>query len=83
LPYQLLNERSVKFTFTVQPGERQSRQAWFIIDNNVTDFYIDLSFKQNGANFLVRSRPGGLETVSYQKDDADMNFTVRTFAPPP
>jgi hypothetical protein len=83
LPYQLLNERTIKFTFTLQPGERQSRQAWFIIDNNVADFYVNLSFQQNDASFLVRSSPGGVETISYQKDTADKNFTMRTFAPPP
>lgn len=83
LPYQLLNERTVMFTFTLKPGEQQNRTAWFIIDDNVTDFYLYLSFQQNNGNFLVRASPGGVDTVSYQKDVADENFTMRTFAPPP
>ena len=83
LPYNLVDSRMVKFTFTLQPGETQSRQVWFIIDNNVTDFYIGLSFQQNGGNFLVRSGPGGVDSVSYQKDTADVNFTMRMVFPPP
>ncbi len=83
LPYQLVDDRTVKFTFTLQPGETQNRTMWFIIDNNVTDFYIDLSFRQNNGNLLVRSESGGVNNVSYQKDVADANFTMRTFLPPP
>ena len=83
LPYQFIDNRTAKFTFTLQPGEIQSRQAWFIIDDDVSDFYVSLSFQQNGANFLVRSSSGGVNSVSYQKDFADSNFTMRTFAPPP
>ena len=83
LPYTQIDDRTVKFTFTLQPGEAQNRQTWFIIDNNVSDFYISLSFQQNDGNFLVRSGPGGVDSVSYQKDTADVNFTLRTFAPPP
>ncbi len=83
LPYQLVDDRTVKFTFTLQPGETQNRTMWFIIDNNVTDFYIDLSFRQNNGNLLVRSESGGVNNVSYQKDLADANFTMRTFLPPP
>ena len=83
LPYQLIDNRTVRFTFTLKSGETQSRQMWFIIDNNVSDFYIYLSFKQNGANFLVRSSSGGVDSVSYQKDINDGNFTMRVFAPPP
>ena len=83
LPYQLVNNQTVKFTFTLQPDENQSRQAWFIIDNNISDFYIYLSFEQNDGNFLVKSAPGGVDSVSYQKDVADANFTMRTFYPPP
>jgi hypothetical protein len=79
----LLSERTVKFTFTLEAGELQSRQAWLIIDNDVTDFYIRVSFHQNDASFLVRSSPGGVETTSHQKDAADENFTMRTVAPPP
>ena len=83
LPYQFIDNRTVKFTFTLQPSEMQNRQAWFIIDENVTDFYVNLSFQQNGANFFVRSGSGGVTSVSYQKDLADSNFTMRTFLPPP
>ncbi len=85
LPYVLIDDRTAKFTFTLQPGETENRTAWFIIDNdgNVTDFYIYLSFQQNDGNFLVRSNSGGVDTASYQKDVTDQNFTMRTFAPPP
>jgi hypothetical protein len=83
LPYQLIDDRTVKFTFTLQPGERQSKQSWFIIDNNVTDFYIYLSFSQNDGNFFVRGNSGGVDSVSYQKDANDSNFTMRVFMPPP
>jgi len=82
-PYELVDDRTAKFTFTLQPGERQSRQMWFIIDGNVSDFYIYLALQQNDGNFLVRSSSGGVSTVSYQRDNADSNFTMRTFAPPP
>jgi len=83
LPYNLIDSRTVKFTFTLSPGETQSRQVWFIIDGNVTDFYISLSFQQNGGNFFVRSGSGGVDSVSYQKDTSDVNFTMRTVCPPP
>jgi hypothetical protein len=83
LPYQVIDNRTVKFTFTLQPGERQSRQSWFIIDNNVTDFYIYLSFGQNDGNFFVRSSSGGVDSVSYQEDANDNNFTMRVYMPPP
>ncbi len=85
LPYTLIDDRTAKFTFTLQPGDTENRTAWFIIDNygNVTDFYIYLSFQQNDGNFLVRSSSGGVDTASYQKDVTDQNFTMRTFAPPP
>lgn len=83
LPYQLVNDRTIKFTFTLQPGEKQTREMWFIIDGNVTDFCIYLSFQQNAGNFLVRSSPGGVDTVSYQKDAEDSNFTTRSYFPPP
>jgi hypothetical protein len=83
LPYNLVDNQTVKFTFTLQPGETQSREAWFIIDNNVSDFYISLAFQQNDGNFLVKSGPGGVDSVSYQKDVADVNFTMRTVSPPP
>jgi hypothetical protein len=82
-PYQLIDSQTVKFAFTLQPGEKKSRQMWFIIDGSVSDFYIYLSFQQNDGNFLIRSSPGGVNTVSYQKDVADSNFTMSTFAPPP
>lgn len=83
LPYNLVDSQTVKFTFTLRPGETQSRQAWFIIDNNVSDFYLSLSFQQNDGNFLVKSGPGGVDSVSYQKDVADVNFTMRLVSPPP
>jgi hypothetical protein len=83
LPYNLVDSQTVKFTFTLRPGENQSRQAWFIIDNNVSDFYLSLSFQQNDGNFLVKSGSGGVDSVSYQKDVADMNFTMRLVSPPP
>jgi hypothetical protein len=83
LPYQLINDYTVKFTFTLQPGEKQSRQAWFIIDQNVSDFYLYLSFEQNNGNFLVKSGSGGVNSISYQKDTGDANYTIRTVAPPP
>jgi hypothetical protein len=82
LPYQLIDSQTAKFTFTLQSGEQQNRQLWYIINGNVTDFYITLSFQQNGGNFFVKSSQGGVDSVSYQKD-ASGNFTIRTFAPPP
>ena len=83
LPYQLVDNQTAKFTFALQPGEKQSRQAWFIINDNVSDFYIALSFQQNDGNFLVKSGPGGVDFVSYQRDVADRNFTKRIYFPPP
>jgi hypothetical protein len=83
LPYQLHDSQTIKFTFTLHPGEQQSRQMWFIINQNVTDFYINLSFHQNDGNFLVRSSSGGVDSVSYQKDVNGGNFTMRVFMPPP
>jgi hypothetical protein len=83
LPYNLVDSGTVKFTFTLNPGETQSREVWFIIDNNVTDFYISLSFQQSGGNFFVRSGSGGVDSVSYQKDTSDANFTMRLVSPPP
>lgn len=83
LPYNFVDDQTVKFTFTLQPGETQNRTAWFVIDDNVSDFYVDLSFAQNDGNIFVRSASGGVDSVSYQKDVADSNFTLRTFAPPP
>jgi hypothetical protein len=67
LPYQLIDNQTIKFTFTLQPGEIQSKEAWFIIDGDVSDFYVNLSFQQNGANFLVKSSSRGVDSVSYQK----------------
>ena len=83
LPYQLLDNQTAKFTFTIQPDTQQSHQVWFTIDANATDFYISLSFQQNGANFFVKQGPGGVDFVSYQKDADDSNFTLRRFVPPP
>ena len=83
LPYQLLDSKTAKFTFTLRADEKQSRDVWFVINDNVTDFYINLSFQQNDGNFFVRSSPGGVDSVSYQKDSNDGNFTMRQVVPPP
>ncbi len=81
-PYQMINDQTAKFSFTLGPGEKQSRQAWFIIDQNVTDFYIYLTFQTDTA-LLVKSEPGGVTQISYQKDPADTNFTKRIATTPP
>jgi uncharacterized membrane protein len=83
LPYQLIDNQTAKFTFVLQPGEKQSREVWFIINENVSDFYINLSFQLKDGNFFVKSSPGGVDSASYQKDSNDGNFTLRTFVPPP
>jgi len=83
LPFQVVDNQTVEFTFTLQPGEKQSRQAEFIVDQNISDFYVNLSFQQNDGNLLVKTGFGGVSSVSYQKDVTDYNFTMRTFYPPP
>ena len=65
-PYTLVNDQTAKFSFTLGPGERQSRQAWYIIDQNVSDFYLDLTFQTSSSGF-IKSDPGGVTQVSYQK----------------
>jgi hypothetical protein len=89
-PYTLLGSEKAMFTYTLQPGETQSKEVYFNIDGNATDFYLYLSFEQSGGNFLVRAEPGGVtstsyqrETAGYQKDAATDNFMQRTYAPPP
>ncbi len=75
-PYTLVNDQTAKFSFTLGPGERQSRQAWYIIDQNVSDFYLDLTFQTSSSGF-IKSDPGGVTQVSYQKGPTDTNFTKR------
>jgi hypothetical protein len=82
-PFQSIDNQTVKFTFTLQPGEKLNRQVWFNIDSTISDFYAYLSFQQNDDNFLVKSVSNGVNSVSYQKDVVDENFTMRTFYPPP
>ncbi len=82
-PYELLDNRTALFTYTLQPGENHSTQVYFTIDSDATDFYVDLSFQQNGINFLIRSDRGGVSEVSYQKDEATGNFNERMYLPPP
>jgi hypothetical protein len=80
-PYTKVDDQTVKFTFTLQPGEQQNRTAWFIINQNVTDFGVSISFQPSGI--LMHGEPGGVDYVSYQKDEASGNFTLHTFVPPP
>ncbi len=83
LPYQLIDQRTVKYTFTLQPGQAQITRSWFIIDQNVTDFYINLEYQQTAGNFLIKSGSAGVTSTSYQQDPATGNFTMRLQLPPP
>ncbi len=83
LPYQLIDQRTVKYTFTLQPGQAQITRSWFIIDQNVNDFYINLAYQQAPGNLLIKEGPAGVTSTSYQKDPATGNFTMRLQLPPP
>jgi hypothetical protein len=81
-PYQQLDSQTIKYTYTLARGQQQNTIVYFVIDKNVTDFYISLSFQQHGSDFLLKSSPGGVDSVSYQKDSTG-NFEMRRFIPPP
>jgi hypothetical protein len=82
-PYTQLDSRSAQFTYTLQPGERQTTPVYFTINNGASDFYIDLHFQQSGLNFFVKAERGGVDSTSFQRDAATGNFTERVYAPPP
>ena len=81
-PYQQINNRTAQFTFIVQPGEKQNARAYFIINSNISDFYIDLS-AENGGNFLVKYNSNGVNYVSYHKFSDEGSYLQQTAAPPP
>lgn len=81
-PFQQIDNQTVRFTYTLAPGQQQSTQVHFTINDNTIDFYVFLSFQQSGSNFFVKSKSAGVTSVSYQKDSAG-NFEMRQFLPPP
>ncbi len=82
-PYELIDNRTAVFTYTLQSEETQSSLVHFTIDSNVTDFYVSLAFQQNGINFFVKSDRGGVSEESYQKDPDTGIFERRVYYPPP
>jgi glucan phosphoethanolaminetransferase (alkaline phosphatase superfamily) len=82
-PNLQLDSSTAKFTYTLQAGGNQSTVVYFLINDNVTDFYIFLSFQRSGSDFLIKSESIGDASVSYQKDASTGNFTERINPPPP
>jgi len=81
-PIHQIDNQTVRFTCTLAPGQQQATQVHFTVNDNTIDFYVFLSFQQNGSNFFVKSKSGGVTSVSFQKDSAG-NFEMRQFLPPP
>jgi len=80
-PYEQLDKSTAKFTYTLQPGEKQSTKVYFFIGDNVTDFYMWLTFQP--SSFLMKSDALGLTERSYQKERNSDVFIERMPLPPP
>ena len=80
-PYQQLDNSTAKFTYTLQAGEKQSARVYFSIHDNVTDFYITMTFQP--SNFLMKSDSLDDTNLSYQQTQDSGNYTWRTNPPPP
>ena len=81
-PYEQLDSETAKFTYTLQPNQKQTTQVHFTVNSDATDFYITLS-GENGGNFLTKYNANGVNTVSYQVETDTGNYSLRTAMPPP
>jgi hypothetical protein len=82
-PYERLSDSAAKFTHTLRGGEKQSTKVYFSIHENVTEFFISLSYQQNGDAFLTQSDPDGNTYLSYVKEPYSENFGAQEPPPPP
>jgi uncharacterized membrane protein len=58
-PYQIINDTSAKFTFTLHEGEKQVTNVHFSIDNGTDSFTILLSLESNQNILRVENAQKG------------------------
>jgi hypothetical protein len=80
--YQLIGTSTARFDFTLQPRHRQSTQVYFEIDENVTDFNIQLQHEQN-YDFLMTSDSNGNAYLAFVKAPTGDAFTSQGAPVPP
>jgi len=81
-PYQLIDESTAKFDYTLQPQEREYTDVYFIIEDNAVAFSISLAYQSSG-DFLVESDSVGDTYANFVKAPFDDNFTSQRPPPPP
>lgn len=58
-PYQMINDTSAKFTFTLHGGEKQVTNVYFSIDKSTDSFTISLSLESNHSILRVENAQKG------------------------
>ena len=80
--YELINDLTAKFDYTLQPKEQEYTDVYFIIADNVVGFSISLAY-QSSSDFLVTSNSLGDTYLSFAKAPFEDNFTSQRIPPPP
>ncbi len=80
--YQINADSTVRFDYSLQPGQRQSTQVYFQITANVTNFSIQLAGAQNNG-FLLTSDSNGMTYLGFVKAPSNDTFTSQGALLPP
>jgi hypothetical protein len=80
--YEALDDSFVRFDYVLEPGQRQSTQVYFVIQDNVTDFTISLAQEQN-YDFLTTSDSNGNTYLAFVKAPSGDTFTSQGAPVPP
>jgi len=82
-PYQLVDDLTARFDYTLQPKEKVDTDVYFIIDDEVTGFNISLEYQSSGDFLVTSDSLDWYSFVNFVKDPFDDNFTSQRPPPPP